>query len=478
MERHDPNEPTRPDEQPAQEEEPTREEPTREQDTIPQGEPQSPAPGAAPGGAPPAGGAAPPEGPQSPAGGEPPGGAEPPPEQPAAGPRRLFRSRTDRVLGGVCGGLGRYLGVDPIVLRIVFVVLLFFGGVSLVAYLVALLFVPNEPEGGAAIGAAGAAAATGGQPPDRSRTLAIVGLVVLLLIGWPLLLGGGLAIAGIALPLAVLAVTGLAVWWLVSGEGPGRGAGSIAGRSALGLAVLIACCAVFVAGIWAAGVGGGVVAAIIVIAAGALLVVGAFLGRARPLILPALSLALGVALVSAAGIDLSGGVGEREYSPTSAAELQDEYELGMGELVVDLREANLPPGDTQLAMRIGMGEAALLVPRDVCVASSATVGAGNVASFGRDNGGVDLDWEDLQTAAPKTSRLVVDADVGFGEFRVQHGPYHGPGPSHDGPFEGDGPPFLDRDRPGDPGSATGPGGEQATGNAACAGGTTAANASG
>ncbi len=469
MERHDPNEPTRPDEQPAPEEPPTREEPTREQDTTPEAGPQSPAPGAPPGGAPPPGGA------QPPVGGEPPGGAQPPPEQPAAGPRRLFRSRTDRVLGGVCGGLGRYLGVDAIVLRIVFVVLLFFGGVSLVAYLVALLFVPNEPEGGAAIGAAGAAAATGGQPPDRGRTLAIVGLVILLLIGWPLLLGGGLAIAGIALPLAVLAVTGLAVWWLVSGEGPGRNAGSIAGRSALGLAVLIACCAVFVAGIWAAGVGGGVVAAIIVIAAGAVLIVGAFLGRARLLILPALSLALGVALVSAAGIDLSGGVGEREYSPTSVSELQDEYELGMGELVVDLREANLPPGDTQLAMRIGMGEAALLVPRDVCVASSATVGAGNVANFGRDNGGVDLDWEDLQTAAPKTSRLVVDADVGFGEFRVQHTPYRGAGPSHD---HGDGPPFLDRDRPGDSGSATGPGGEQATGNAACAGGTTAANASG
>ena len=143
----------------------------------------------------------------------------------------------------------------------------------------------------------------------------------------------------------------------------------------------------------------------------------------------------------------------------------------MGELVVDLREANLPPGDTQLAMRVGMGEAALLVPRDVCVASSATVGAGNVANFGATNGGVDLDWEDLQTAAPKTSRLVVDADVGFGEFRVQPRPTAGP--SHEAWRR-----RRPRPRPAAIRLGHGPGGEQATGNAACAGGTTAANASG
>ena len=456
MERHDPNDPTRPDEQPTR------------------GEGAMPPPGGAP-----------PDEP-SPAQGDPTGPTveSPAPEHMPAGPRRLFRSRADRVLGGVCGGLGRYIGVDPIVVRILFVVLLFFGGISLIVYLAALLLVPSEPIGGApgtpdaGASTAGGIAALGGT--DRGRTLAIVGLVVLLLVGWPFLLGGGLAIAGLALPLAVLVLVGLAVWWVVSGESTEGGAGDVARRSALGVLVLIACFAVFLAGAWAAGVGGGAVAAGIVIAAGALLVAGAFLGRVRMLILPAVALALGVGVVSAAGIDLSGGVGEREYTPTSAAELRDEYELGMGELVVDLREADLPPGDTQVALRVGLGEAAVLVPRDVCVASTATIGAGNVASFGRDNGGVDLDWEDLPTAAPGSSRLLVDADVGMGEFRVQHGPYQGPGPPHDDSFDGDRPPIFDGDGPngGDDSSTPGQSEEPPAGNAACDAAPAAASAGG
>ena len=59
--------------------------------------------------------------------------------------RRLFRSRTDRVLGGVCGGIGRYFGVDPILVRIVAVVGLLLGGATLVAYIAAMILVPCEP---------------------------------------------------------------------------------------------------------------------------------------------------------------------------------------------------------------------------------------------------------------------------------------------------------------------------------------------
>ena len=44
------------------------------------------------------------------------------PEQPAPAPRRLLRSSTDRVLGGVCGGLARYFDIDPVLVRVVAVV--------------------------------------------------------------------------------------------------------------------------------------------------------------------------------------------------------------------------------------------------------------------------------------------------------------------------------------------------------------------
>jgi phage shock protein C len=63
----------------------------------------------------------------------------------AAANKRLYRSRDDRVLAGVCGGLGTYLGVDPTLVRIIAVLSLFLPGPQLLAYLVAWIIVPEEP---------------------------------------------------------------------------------------------------------------------------------------------------------------------------------------------------------------------------------------------------------------------------------------------------------------------------------------------
>ena len=62
-------------------------------------------------------------------------------------PRLLRRSRDDRVIGGVCGGLGRYLGVDPVLMRIAFVILAFAGGGGILVYLVAWVLIPVERPG-------------------------------------------------------------------------------------------------------------------------------------------------------------------------------------------------------------------------------------------------------------------------------------------------------------------------------------------
>lgn len=59
--------------------------------------------------------------------------------------KRLYRSRKDRMIGGVCGGLGAYLDIDPTVIRLLFVLLAFAGGPGLLAYLVMLILVPEEP---------------------------------------------------------------------------------------------------------------------------------------------------------------------------------------------------------------------------------------------------------------------------------------------------------------------------------------------
>jgi phage shock protein PspC (stress-responsive transcriptional regulator) len=63
----------------------------------------------------------------------------------SAPPRALRRSRTDRVISGVSGGLGQYFGVDPVIFRVLFAVLSFFGGVGLLAYGLAWVLIP-EPE--------------------------------------------------------------------------------------------------------------------------------------------------------------------------------------------------------------------------------------------------------------------------------------------------------------------------------------------
>src|SRR5215217_6307624 len=65
-----------------------------------------------------------------------------PPEAPSS--RRLTRSSSDRVIAGVAGGLGRYFSIDPVVVRIAFIVGAFFGGAGLIAYGAAWLLVPSD----------------------------------------------------------------------------------------------------------------------------------------------------------------------------------------------------------------------------------------------------------------------------------------------------------------------------------------------
>lgn len=61
--------------------------------------------------------------------------------------RKLYRSTSDRVVGGVCGGLGDYFAVDPVWFRIGFVVLALGGGSGVLIYLIMWLIIRPQPEG-------------------------------------------------------------------------------------------------------------------------------------------------------------------------------------------------------------------------------------------------------------------------------------------------------------------------------------------
>ncbi len=59
--------------------------------------------------------------------------------------KKLYRSRKNKVLGGVCGGLGDYFDIDPVLIRIIFAVALIFHGFGVLAYIIMWIIVPEEP---------------------------------------------------------------------------------------------------------------------------------------------------------------------------------------------------------------------------------------------------------------------------------------------------------------------------------------------
>jgi len=59
--------------------------------------------------------------------------------------KKLYRSRTDRMIGGVCGGLGEYLSIDSTVIRILYILFALTGGSGIFIYLILLLVIPEEP---------------------------------------------------------------------------------------------------------------------------------------------------------------------------------------------------------------------------------------------------------------------------------------------------------------------------------------------
>jgi phage shock protein PspC (stress-responsive transcriptional regulator)/predicted membrane protein len=330
-----------------------------------------------------------------------------PPAPPPPEPRRLVRSRDDRVLGGVCGGLGRYFNIDPTIFRIGAVVVAFVAGAGLLAYAAAWVLVPSEDSDSDA-------------PATRGGWLGAVIVIAALFIGLPVVVAMTFAFGAILVPVALIVAVSLLVWWLVSGESPSGNAGEIAKRAVFGMIVLVFCGLIAFAGAWAAAAGGETVVAIAVIAAGVAIVAGAFARPVRWLILPTVILALSAGSVAAAGVDLDGGIGDRTYRPTSVADLQDRYELGAGKLTLDLQGLDLPAGDRTVEIDVGLGDTLVILPDSkLCAGLDATVGIGEARLYTESNSGVDVDFREVPDASPTTSRILISADVGVGQVRVE-----------------------------------------------------------
>jgi len=60
--------------------------------------------------------------------------------------RRLYRSRRQKVIAGICGGLAEYFGIDPVIPRLLWVLLVLGAGLGILAYIVCWIVIPQAPE--------------------------------------------------------------------------------------------------------------------------------------------------------------------------------------------------------------------------------------------------------------------------------------------------------------------------------------------
>ena len=298
----------------------------------------------------------------------------------------------------------------------------------LLAYLAALLLVPSEDSAGGP--------RPGAQPRARDRRRGGPAAHRLALSSRRRVL-----LAALLIPLAFLVAAGVLVWWLVSGEGPSgdagrhREAGGARHRRPHPLLDDRA----------SAAPGRPRRAARrssrrSVIAAGPRGARGRVRRPVRWLILPAVALALSAGTVSAAGIDLDGGVGERDYRPASRRPTSaTATSSASGELVVDLRDTDLPAGDTPLEVDLGVGQARVIVPDDVCVATDGRGRRGRGEVFDRDNGGVDVDLRTSRRAPSGTTAWSSTATSASGDLEVDDDAIDRPSSTATTDFDDDGP---------------------------------------
>jgi phage shock protein PspC (stress-responsive transcriptional regulator) len=401
---------------------------------------------------------------------------------------RLRRSAHDRKVAGVAGGLARHLDIDPLILRVAFVVLAFFGGAGLLLYGACWLLVPEEETGEAVV-----------TLDERSRTVAllIVGaLAVFALLGdswgvfwfpWPVAViaavvlwmatrkdrtesppgsGGATYVpahdapapeagdeagdkagdkAGDVRRAAEAPTFGTTAWewqgagssgstqwaygwqggtpvgttgqaWEATPRGPRR-AGPVLfwftlALIALGVGLLGT---LDVAG---AAFPDSAYPALALGIVGVMLVVGSFWGRAGGLILLGLLTTVGLAGATAA----DEWEGERvTHAPTTAAQVDDVYDFGAGELTLDLTGVrDLETLDGQdIRVEGGVGQIELVLPDGLDVTVDGEVGGpGSVYLFGDRTGGIDNQLTRSLDGGPDAPAITIDAQLGVGEIHA------------------------------------------------------------
>jgi predicted membrane protein len=117
----------------------------------------------------------------------------------------------------------------------------------------------------------------------------------------------------------------------------------------------------------------------------------------------------------------STGIGERRYVITSLEDLDRRYEVGLGEVDLDLSQLDFTGQERSVDVEIGLGKAKVIVPRGVSVEVRGEVGVGKADVLGREIEGVDTRIEQ-DDAGASAGKLRLELEVGLGEVEVRRAP--------------------------------------------------------
>jgi len=152
---------------------------------------------------------------------------------------------------------------------------------------------------------------------------------------------------------------------------------------------------------------------------GLALIVGAFDGPHPGLVVAGVFVSLAVLAVAAAPPDaFHGGIGERSIRVTDQADLAARYDVGLGELSLDLSDLDMTES-AEIEATVGAGELTIMLPQDLAVDISASAGAGQVDLFGEVNEGLSVtDTYTSDGFESATVTLTLDLDVAAGNIEV------------------------------------------------------------
>jgi phage shock protein PspC (stress-responsive transcriptional regulator) len=285
--------------------------------------------------------------------------------------KRLERSRSDRMLAGVCGGLARYFDIHPAFYRVGFVVLTLLGGAGIVIYAAAALVMPDEGKEDSV--------ATAALRNRRDRPWPLIGLALVGIAAATLLSRATLWPHGDAW--IVLLVVGGAILWITrhGTAAPTADASALAAEDSRrarrvfkGIAIAF----------------GTVVALLLVTAA---------------------------VFAAIFHVHVGSGVGDRQYVVAGVQDLRSKYKLGIGNMTVDLSNVRFRAGETTVSTRVDAGNLRVIVPDDVALRVRGDAQLGQVELLGQTADGRNVDKSVRQGGARV---LVLDAHVGVGKVQV------------------------------------------------------------